>query len=335
MLEIKELRLIVDLAAQGSIVRVARLRNVSQPSLTRALASIEARLGATLFDRSRRGLEPTPVCRAAIAEGRGILAQMDSLSARMFELRGGATVLRIAAGPHAFETVLAPAAARFAPRHPAVQLKIDACTAIDAVRKLRERRADMAVAEISELAAPDELTIMPLLRHPFVFVVRPGHPLAHPGRQPSLTDILSHPVVATSYLATRIGLQLAAALEAARAAGGHEAFPAIVLEPVTAGLAIAAQSNVVAGTTVPVVAPALRAGDLVPVSWHEPWLVANFGIVRLRGQSAEPATAALMDEMLAVDDEGFSMAGALLPDLFGCLQPARAVVGQRLTPARP
>jgi DNA-binding transcriptional LysR family regulator len=315
---------------------VARLRNVSQPSLTRALAGIEARLGATLFDRSRRGLEQTDVCRAAIAKGRDILAQMEAVNASMFELRGGrATALRIAAGPHAFETVLAPAAARFAHQHPAVQIKIDACTAIDAVRKLRERRADMAVGEISEFAEPEELTIVLLLRHPFVFAVRPDHPLVHPGRQPSLPDILSHPVVATSYLATRIGLKVAIAREAARAAGGHEAFPAIVLEPVTAGPAIAAQSDVVAGTTAPDLAPALRAGDLVPVSWHEPWLVANFGIVRLRGQSAAPAAAALMDEMLAVDEEGFSMASALLPDLFGSLQPARALLGQRLEPARP
>ena len=55
MLDGQDLRIIVTIAEHGSLVKAGRVPGMSQPSLTRSLAQVEERLGATLFDRSRRG----------------------------------------------------------------------------------------------------------------------------------------------------------------------------------------------------------------------------------------------------------------------------------------
>ncbi len=146
---------------------------------------------------------------------------------------------------------------------------------------------------------------------------------------PALAAILAWPLVAPSYLTARIGLRFAEAREAARAAGGHAAFPAIVLEPVGVGLAIATTSDVVAPATAPVAAPLLRGGALVALRWHEPWLVTNIAVLALRGRPLSSPATAMLEAMAAADTEAFALAGELLPDLLGAIPRAHAEPGRR------
>lgn len=333
MLEIRDLRLIADLAAHGSIVRVARLQGVTQPTLSRSLAAIEARLGSLLFDRTRRGLWPTDMCRAILTSGADILAQMEGLNSTIAELRGGPqAALRIAAAPYPLDTIMVSAAAQFAAQNPEVQLRIEACTPIEAQRLLHDRRVDLAVADISELDTPEAFVVTPLLRHPILFHVRPGHPLLRRGGSLELGDVLAHPLIAPSYLTTRISLQLTRAREQARRQGGHDVFPAIVIEPVATAIAIAMEGDFLAAATLPAAAKAVAAGHLRTLPWHEPWLTVNFGILALRGRKQSGMAQRMIDQIVAVDDHMFGASRALLP---GALKPVPrmpAILGRRLSP---
>jgi len=75
MLDGKDLRIVVTIAEHGSLVKAGRVLGMSQPSLTRSLAQVEEKLGATLFDRSRRGMAPTmpgaPSWRMGMTSWRG------------------------------------------------------------------------------------------------------------------------------------------------------------------------------------------------------------------------------------------------------------------------
>lgn len=81
MLDGRDRRIIVTIAEHGSLVQAGRALGISQSGLTRSLAQIKENLGAALFDRSRRGMEPTDIGRAILAQGHGIMEQLDALAA--------------------------------------------------------------------------------------------------------------------------------------------------------------------------------------------------------------------------------------------------------------
>ena len=54
-----DLRFFLAIARTGALTAAARELRISQPTVSRRLASMEKRLGVSLFDRTRRGYEPT------------------------------------------------------------------------------------------------------------------------------------------------------------------------------------------------------------------------------------------------------------------------------------
>ena len=88
MLEVRDLVLVRAIAEHGSLARAARVLAVGQPALTRSLAGLEARLRGPLFERNRRGVVPTDLCRALLAEAGEILERLARLDRHLSEVRG-------------------------------------------------------------------------------------------------------------------------------------------------------------------------------------------------------------------------------------------------------
>lgn len=59
-LNLRHLRVLAAIVAQGSMSAAAQAVNLSQPALTQGLAKLERQLGVTLFDRRPDGVRPTP-----------------------------------------------------------------------------------------------------------------------------------------------------------------------------------------------------------------------------------------------------------------------------------
>ncbi len=59
MIECKDIDYVLTIAKHQNISAAARELYISQPALTKYLQSLEARIGITLFDRSKRKLQPT------------------------------------------------------------------------------------------------------------------------------------------------------------------------------------------------------------------------------------------------------------------------------------
>src|ERR1700720_691007 len=93
---LRELTAFVRAGETGSFSRVAREFGVSQPSISRMVANLEARLGGTLLLRTTRQVKPTDAGTAFLERARRILGDLDDAenAARAMEsLRG---TLRIA-----------------------------------------------------------------------------------------------------------------------------------------------------------------------------------------------------------------------------------------------
>lgn len=77
-MDLRWLETFVHVAEQGSLIGAARKLGVSPPSVTRALASLEAELGVALFTRTTRSVKLTGSGERFLTEVRAILAALDS-----------------------------------------------------------------------------------------------------------------------------------------------------------------------------------------------------------------------------------------------------------------
>ena len=60
MLDLRHIQYFVCLYEEGSVTRAARRLNVVQPALSMQIRRLEKRLGVDLFERTPRGVVPTP-----------------------------------------------------------------------------------------------------------------------------------------------------------------------------------------------------------------------------------------------------------------------------------
>jgi len=331
MLDIRQLKLIVALAEHGSLTRAGRVLDLSPSALTRALTALERELKVELFDRSRRGFEPTAVGRALIQKGAEVLALNDELTSMLTRLRGTPSdLLQIGAGPAAMACVLTLAIPRLLGLRPMLQLQVR--SGVDSVRDLRDRRISFALAEVSDLAEPEEFQIVPLRRHPMFVLARPAHPLVARGADLRFDDILRYPLILHSYVPARFAPHIAAATAGAETAAAAIP-PVMTIEEPGAALAIAAGSDALFACTAPAARPWVKAGSLVVLPWRPAWVQTNFGVLFLRHMRLTPVQQELLDCIQAADAEAFAMGCAMMPAGLPPPEEGLAVLGRRTAPA--
>ncbi|QXJ25665.1 LysR family transcriptional regulator [Actinomadura graeca] len=93
-LELRHLHTVCAIAETGSLTKAAAAMHISQPALTARLKQIEGELGAALFDRSSRGMLPTPVGELVLLQARAILHGVAGLRGSVTRSRqsGGASI---------------------------------------------------------------------------------------------------------------------------------------------------------------------------------------------------------------------------------------------------
>lgn len=281
MIEVRLLEHALAVADQGSFALAAQALGISQSALSRSIQSLESQLETQLFDRSRRRVEPTDAGQIFLERARDIVARHQEFSREMGQLpQRERPIFTLAVGPYVAESIGAAAVARIIEVQPGVQYNLRVENWASAVKLVRWREADMAVAESSQLADDPELSLTPLEKLQGYFVVRAKHPLL---RQQSLdvSRVLSYPLVATSRLPPRIR----APLQSERGegpAGGLLAFPSVLCEQTSVMRALVARSNAVGMFYLSLIEKELADGSLVPLACDAPWLHTEFGVVRHR-----------------------------------------------------
>ncbi|AOJ06228.1 LysR family transcriptional regulator [Burkholderia mayonis] len=128
---------------EGSLSGAARALGLTQPTVGRHVAALEAALGVSLFTRSSTGLMPTDVALALRADADAMESTADALAraATSFgkDVRG---VVRISASDVVGVEVLPPIVARLRQRHPALKIEL---MLTNRVQDLLRREADIAV----------------------------------------------------------------------------------------------------------------------------------------------------------------------------------------------
>lgn len=162
----------------GGVVEGAASIGKSQPSVSRTLALLEARIGEPLFDRTRRPLKPSELCETLAAQGRRVLeAQRAATEALDRHRSGRAGVLRVGGSPFFMDGVVAPRIAEFQMQHPDVRIEQRYGYAPELLPLLVDGALDAAIMPIHRTSAPPSLRLARLLPGRNVIACRQGHPL--------------------------------------------------------------------------------------------------------------------------------------------------------------
>ncbi len=180
----------------GGVVEGAVSVGKSQPSVSRSLALLEARIGEPLFDRSRRPLKPTELCEILAAQGRRVLEAQRAATETLDRHRSGkAGVLRVGGSPFFMDGVVAPRIAEFQMQNPEVRIEQRYGYWSEIMPLLIDRALDAAILPVHRASAPTGLRLIRLLPGRNVIACRSGHPLLRK-RSFALPDIGAYPWVA-------------------------------------------------------------------------------------------------------------------------------------------
>lgn len=161
-MDLRQLAAVVAVADHGGFTAAAAALGISQPALTRRVASLEAELGAELVDRSGRTVTLTDAGRAALTPARRALAEVHDVGVALDAVRGvEAGRLELAGMPWLVTCHLAPLAARFHLRHPGVELRISSGqTTAELVARVAAAHCDVAAVALPVVAADVEVTAL-------------------------------------------------------------------------------------------------------------------------------------------------------------------------------
>jgi LysR family hydrogen peroxide-inducible transcriptional activator len=173
---LRQLEYLVALGDAGHFGRAARTCAVTQPALSAQILALEGELGVRLFERSRRGVTPTPAGARVLERARAALRTLDELLEAAQASREPLT------GPLQLGVIPTVAPYLLPARLPAVR------AAFPNLRLyLREERTEPSLARLREgaldlllLALPvegDDLESLLLLEEPFLLAAPTGHPL--------------------------------------------------------------------------------------------------------------------------------------------------------------
>ncbi|HEY4005105.1 MAG TPA: LysR family transcriptional regulator [Pseudonocardia sp.] len=174
---VDELHWYVVLAETEHMTEAANRLNVAQPTLSRALARLEHRLGTPLFDRVNRRLRLNRYGEILLEHARRCLAELDTATERITSLidpdRGTVRLAFL----HSVATWLVPELVRgYREEAPAVRFELRQAAGHEILADLRAGQVDLAVT--SPEPGDADMTWHPLHRERLCLAVPQGHRLA-------------------------------------------------------------------------------------------------------------------------------------------------------------
>ncbi len=143
---IDRIRSVLVVMEEGSINKAATRLGITQPTLTRHVHSLEAEVGAPLFERDSRGVRPTDIGFALRESMAPVIKTYDLALANLkARAQGRRSQLRVGYLGLSAAQYLTPVLARFRSSHPDVQLWLFDQTPEEQLNALRQGDLDLAL----------------------------------------------------------------------------------------------------------------------------------------------------------------------------------------------
>ena len=182
MLDLKRMRVLREVAEQGSFSAAAETLYVSQSAISQQISALEREVGTPLLLRLRSEPVLTDAGKLLVSHADAAMCRLEQAEEELGELNGlGSGELRMVSFSSATATIVAAAAKRFAGMHPEIRLSLSEAEPEDSLAQLRRGEFDIALAFDFELAPLDgdpDVTMTRLLDERMHVALPPDHPLA-------------------------------------------------------------------------------------------------------------------------------------------------------------
>ncbi len=136
------LRYFLEARRQGSLSEAARRLGVDHTTVARRIAALERSIGASLFDRTPRGWEPTAAAEALLASAERVEEAVLVLERNIVAGAEDVGVVRVATTQQIASDVVIPGLPTLRARHPGIVVEV---VAENRSKSLSRREADLAV----------------------------------------------------------------------------------------------------------------------------------------------------------------------------------------------
>lgn len=281
LLQLKTFMAVVD---QGGFTAAGRRLGLSQPAVSRAIASLEKELGLPLFVRRRDALSLTEAGSMALTHAREAVRHLTLMRTEIAGLVGDITgTLSLASLPSATATLVTPQLRTFAERHPAVTIRL-----LEGSEEEIRDWLDQGAAEVGVVSLPIKGLDVAVLGEQEMVAVVPADSALAVKDTISYSDLAMQPFVRGTGgcaevfmpIARRLGVEFDPAFEAREIAA--------TLEIVRAGLGV----SILPRAGLPEL-PGVAVRTLVPQT------VRRLGIAI--SASASAAARAFLEQIAALD----------------------------------
>ena len=297
-LRTRQLLLAAALGRERNLGRAAAALGISQPAATRLLKELEEALAAHLFERSARGMSPTPSGEAVVRYARQVLNDFGATRRELAALAAGLHgTLRVGSVPSALPALLAPVLAGFKVRHPRVAVAIEVATSDVMLVQLGRGEVELMLGRLLEGHHDDEHEAVPVIDEPQVAVARSDHPLhAATATSDALTlrELARWPWVVQPPGSPQAGRFTAMMREA----GVHRRIDITETASTVATTTLLEASDMLAVMPASLAAHYARIGVLRTLPLALPLRVPDIQLVWRRGRELSPAAEALRAELL-------------------------------------
>ena len=182
-MNIKSLRVFVNVMEDGTLAQAAAKMNLSQSAASRLIQILEAEYQVTLFRRDRKRLIPTSEGESFYPEALRILSSVDEIPFLFKQIQSNSVPpLRVICHPRLVNGLVVPAMIRFAKREPSVRMKLEVHPRRHLGRRILHDLYDIGISALPlpvKGMSPTNLAALDIS-----VVIHKTHPLA---KQPVLT----------------------------------------------------------------------------------------------------------------------------------------------------
>ncbi|MDP1650487.1 MAG: LysR substrate-binding domain-containing protein [Rubrivivax sp.] len=201
----RQLRVFVEVARQGSVLRASEVLHLTPPAVSLQIKEIESQVGQRLFDRANRRITLSTAGEYFLVYARrllGTLKDAEDAMARFSRLESGRLTIGMVSSAKYF---LPQLLARFHTEHPAVDVRLRLGNREQLVAMMEANEVDLCVMGRApvDFASRTE----PFAMHPHVLVTAPTHRFARAESVPALALANEPFIVREPASGTRSALQ--------------------------------------------------------------------------------------------------------------------------------
>lgn len=175
-MKLREYEYILAIAREKNMVRAAQYLCVSQPALSRLLASVEAEMGVQLFRRCGREMVPTQAGRAYLNHAKRIVELNEQLECQMKQIVSGSKQITIACPAIRNHYLISNVLPTVRKEMPDIQVEIQNTAQQNLMNALNKGNASLAFGVVDD-EYENKLAYRLIGTEEMVLAVCKGHPL--------------------------------------------------------------------------------------------------------------------------------------------------------------